>query len=113
MGYADGTTRGDNASEMGTNLAYVDLGVNIDVLKIYTGFHHSCAILDNKITLKIDNLIRCWGRNDAGQLGQGTTANQGDGTTEMGDNLSLTDIGRSSRAINDPSFLVLPFPKLP
>ena len=65
-----------------------------------TGYIHTCSILDN-------SSIKCWGRNDSGQLGIGDTGNRGDGTnssglTEMGDNLPAVDLGagRTARAIS-------------
>ncbi len=40
--------------------------------QVATGGGHTCALLDN-------GFVRCWGRNDKGQLGYGHTANIGDG----------------------------------
>ena len=104
LGYGNVTDKGDNSSEMGANLSYVDLGANIDILKLIVGFNHNCAILDNKSTYKVDSIIRCWGRNEFGQLGQGTALNRGDNSTEMGDNLTITGLGLGNRAIKDPPF---------
>jgi alpha-tubulin suppressor-like RCC1 family protein len=40
--------------------------------RIAVGGNHTCALLDN-------GLVRCWGRNNYGQLGYNTTENVGDG----------------------------------
>ena len=40
--------------------------------------------------------VKAWGRNNKGQLGQGHTNNIGDGSNEMGDNLSAIDLSSSS-----------------
>ncbi|MFP2908340.1 RTX toxin [Pyxidicoccus sp. 3LFB2] len=48
---------------------FVNLGGN--GVKLAAGFEHTCALLDS-------GHVRCWGRNQAGQLGQGHTRNVGD-----------------------------------
>ena len=72
--------RGDGAGEMGDNLPSVDLGSGRSAKFIAAGGDHTCAILD-------DGSVKCWGRNDYGQLGYGDTQNRGDGAGEMGDTL--------------------------
>ena len=42
--------------------------------------------------------VKFWGRNDFGQLGQGNTNHIGDGSGEMGDNLSAIDLGTGRTA---------------
>ena len=37
--------------------------------------------------------IKCWGRNEDGQLGLGDTDNRGDDGNEMGVNLNVVDLG--------------------
>jgi alpha-tubulin suppressor-like RCC1 family protein len=78
----------------------IDLGDGITATAIASGYFHTCAILDN-------SSIKCWGRNDSGQLGIGDTGNRGDGSndiglTEMGDDLPAVDLGagRTARAIS-------------
>lgn len=46
------------------------------------GFYHSCALLS-------DNTLKCWGRNDYGQLGDGTTTNSSTPVTSQGIKPSL------------------------
>ena len=52
-------------------------------------YFHSCALFN------VSNLtaIKCWGRNNYGQLGYGDTQNRGDGANEMGQNLSTINLG--------------------
>ncbi len=67
---------GDEESEMGPDLPYVFLGAERTAKSISAGDRHTCAILD-------DDSVKCWGRNDKGQLGQGHTNNIGDEEGEM------------------------------
>ncbi len=41
---------------------------------------HTCSVLDNAS-------LKCWGKNDSGQLGLGDDSTRGDVSGEMGDNL--------------------------
>ena len=43
----------------------VDLGANRSARRVSGGSNHGCAILD-------DGSVKCWGRNDRGQLGYGS-----------------------------------------
>ncbi len=81
---------GDEPNEMGDNLAFIDLGTNVTVEQISIGFDFVCALCTNK-------KIKCWGQNDAGQLGigdnSGSNSKIGDQPNEMGDNLTFVDLG--------------------
>ncbi len=94
LGLGDTINRGDNSSEMGDNLNFVDLGSGRTATAIAAGNHHTCAILDNAS-------IKCWGFNASGQLGLGNTSNRGDNSSEMGNNLPSVDLGsgRTAKAI--------------
>jgi alpha-tubulin suppressor-like RCC1 family protein len=50
------------------------------------GYYHTCVLLTN-------GQVKCWGRNDDGQLGLGDTIDRGDGPGEMGANLPFVDLG--------------------
>jgi len=81
----DTNSRGDGANEMGANLAEVDLGlgVGVTVTAITAGSIHMCALLSS-------GAVKCWGRNNQGQLGFGDTNDRGDGANEMGANLPIS-----------------------
>jgi alpha-tubulin suppressor-like RCC1 family protein len=56
--------------------APLTIDLNLGTLAIFVrgGEDHNCAVLD-------DGALRCWGRNDQGQLGYGNTLNIGDNET--------------------------------
>jgi alpha-tubulin suppressor-like RCC1 family protein len=78
LGVGDTVTRGDGPGEMGDGLPLIDLGDQSKAVSV--GWTHTCALLE-------DGAVKCWGRNHAGQLGQGDTQNRGDGPGELGDAL--------------------------
>ena len=80
---------GDASGEMGDNLTAIDLGSGRTAVEIAAGKYHTCARLDN-------SSVKCWGRNDQGQLGQDSTNNLGDNASEMGDNLTAITLGLSA-----------------
>ena len=76
---------------MGAVLPSVNLGAGRTATAIAAGGNHTCAILDT-------GAVKCWGDNGTGQLGQGDTADRGDGPGEMGDNLAPIDLGTGRTA---------------
>lgn len=88
LGLGDNVTRGGPLTEddMGTNLPVVDLGTGLAAEEIFLGGMHACALL-------ADGGLKCWGRNDKGQLGLNDTLSRGDGVGEMGDNLPFVELG--------------------
>lgn len=92
LGQGDTAARGDSAGEMGDALLPVNLGVGRSATAVSAGFAHTCALLD-------DGTIKCWGRNDQGQLGLGDTSSRGDGAGEMGNNLASVALGAGKMAV--------------
>jgi alpha-tubulin suppressor-like RCC1 family protein len=67
LGYNSTQNLGDG--EPISSFGYVNLGGN--AVKLSAGFEHTCALMDTQ-------KVRCWGRNQYGQLGYGNTTNIGD-----------------------------------
>ncbi len=87
LGVGSTVNVGDRAGTMGSNLKRVDLGVSFDVAQLASGQNFSCALSER-------GEIKCWGANDAGQLGQGVPAlTKGTKPEELGDALPFTDLG--------------------
>lgn len=74
---------GDQASELVNGIESVKLGSNEKVKSIASGYAHSCAILEN-------HSIKCWGRNNYGQLGHEDTQDKGKEAGQMGSSLPDT-----------------------
>ena len=92
LGLGDTQPRGDGPGEMGSNLPFVDLGTGKTAVQIQGGSEHTCALLD-------DARLKCWGRNDYGQLGLGDTTWRGDGPAEMGNALPALNLGTGKTVI--------------
>ncbi|MDB4977345.1 MAG: uncharacterized protein JWN48_5686 [Myxococcaceae bacterium] len=74
------------------NYPFTQLGTGRTATAIATGESHTCALLD-------DARLKCWGRNDHGQLGLGDTLPRGRGASEMGDALPFLPFKMPVRAI--------------
>ncbi len=94
LGLGDTADRGDGPGEMGDSLPAVGLGAGRTAVAVDVGVSHSCVVLDNAT-------VKCWGRNNAGQLGLADTNNRGDGPGEMGDGLPAVVLGgRTAAAVS-------------
>lgn len=93
LGQGDTQTRGDEPGEMGDYLSVVDLGVYRTARSVSAGHRDTCVVLDN-------GGVKCWGQDELGKLGQGNSGSLGDEPGEMGDYLSIIDLGRDEYAVS-------------
>jgi len=86
LGYGNMNNLGNQVSEMGDYLPYVNLGTGRTVFQHSSG-GSTCALLDS-------GEGKCWGgENSYGQLGKGNTDYLGDDPNEMGDYLATMLLG--------------------
>ena len=83
LGYSHTNDIGDDETPL--SQGFVDVGAN--VIQISAGNLHTCALLEDKS-------VKCWGKNDSGQLGLSHTNNIGDnelpstiGSIALGENV--------------------------
>ena len=92
LGLGTTTNAGDGVGTVMSALPSVDLGAGVSVREIHVGNGFTCALLTNAT-------VKCWGKNDKGQLGLGDIDNRGDGPNEMGAALPIVDLGVNKTAI--------------
>ena len=83
-------TLGDGGSATDTNAPSstpIDLGTGRTAVAVSAGMHHTCAILDN-------GELKCWGRDNYGQLGDG-----GGSTTITAPSSTAIDLGTGRTAV--------------
>ncbi len=85
---------GGSPAEMGDGLLPVPLGPERTARSISASSNHVCVTLDN-------DQVKCWGRNNIGQLGLGDATNRGDQILQMGTFLPQVALGtgRSARFV--------------
>jgi cysteine-rich repeat protein len=92
LGLGDGQHRGMKPGDMGDALPTVDLGAGETAVAISAGYYHTCAILQG-------GAVKCWGKNEDGQLGLGDTVDRGSSPSDMGDGLPAVDLGTGKTAV--------------
>lgn len=92
LGLGDIQRRGATPETRPGYVPAVDLGTDKHAIAVAAGFEHSCALL-------LDGNVKCWGRNDSGQLGLGDTLHRGDEPDEMGDALAVVNLGTDKTAV--------------
>lgn len=80
LGLGDSINRGNKPGQMGQNLSPIDLGLPAKALSTGSSAEHTCAIL-------INNQVKCWGKNQFGQLGYEDSVDRGILPTDMGEAL--------------------------
>jgi len=80
----DGTTTDQNSPTQ-----TLSLGTGRTAVAIYSGYKHTCAIID-------DGSVSCWGRNNDGQLGDGTTTDRSTPTQTLSLGTGRTAVAISS-----------------
>jgi alpha-tubulin suppressor-like RCC1 family protein len=90
LGVGDTTDRGKAANTMGDDLPSVYLGAGKTAKAVSAGGAFTCALLN-------DDSVRCWGYNNYGQLGNGTTD---DLTTLAGSSTSVNFGGKTPKSIH-------------
>jgi alpha-tubulin suppressor-like RCC1 family protein len=81
-GFSVGSAYGDSSEELTPNVAVLGFAPT----GITAGIGHTCAYEG------LHGQLKCWGRNDFGQLGYGDTASRGNASSDMGDNLRFLSI---------------------
>jgi alpha-tubulin suppressor-like RCC1 family protein len=93
LGIPAALARGAGAGDMGDALPEVPLGKGRSAKAVVAGSEHTCALLD-------DDQVKCWGKNDTGQLGLGDRTNRGAAAADMGDNLPAVMLGSGRHALS-------------
>lgn len=95
LGIGSSNTVGTSIGHMGDLLQYVDLGNDssgnpLKAVDIEAAAYATCALI--AADSNGNQRIKCWGRNDSGQLGIESSTNIGQFPTQMGDNLDYVKI---------------------
>lgn len=92
LGRNNTTKAGNTPGSMGDVLAVINLGVGRTALKVSAGLDQTCVILD-------DETLKCFGRNNVGQLGYDSVNNLGDNAGEM-NVLPIVNLGAGNTAVD-------------
>ncbi len=86
LGLGDTVDRGDSPTEMGASLPDVPVDPVRTPRSLSAGYYHTCVVFT-------DDALKCWGRNDTGQLGLGDKQHRGDNPNELGNLLPPVNLG--------------------
>lgn len=83
--------------DVGTNKVVNDPGYDSSLRSFATGEQHVCVVVRDACATQAGCAmtakdVKCWGKNDKGQLGLGDTQNRGDQPNEMGDTLPFVQL---------------------
>ncbi len=86
---ADDDSDDDSGSTSGELPSAVD-GGELKLVRITAGRYHTCVLWN-------DGILKCWGKNDSGQLGLGDVASRGLTADTMGKKLTVVSLGNGAR----------------
>lgn len=92
-GYGDQQSRGVKPTDMGDNLAWVNLVEGLPAKSIEAEGSSVCAGL-------LNGTMKCWGANFYGQLGYDDITDKGDEPNETGDGLDFVYLGRNASVVS-------------
>lgn len=94
LGNGSLVSTGGAAGDLGDAAIPAKLGTGATIAQVsaHPNGQHLCALLNT-------GAVKCWGRNDYGQLGYGDTIPRGDKLSLMDDNLAAVDLGTGRSAI--------------
>lgn len=84
---------GASSGHVGDTLPTVLLGSGVVVTSIAGGWSHTCALTST-------GQVKCYGRNQVGQLGYGDTTDRGSDSSFMGNSLAFVSLGSSVTAVS-------------
>eukprot|EP00752_Nemacystus_decipiens_P012783 g11321.t1 len=92
LGQGDTITRGVSPTQMGDQLLPIEFPAGWTVHSLSAGYYHTCALVSQ--VGSVDSVV-CWGANFAGQIGLGDseTEHTGDEPGEMGEDLTVANLG--------------------
>ena len=97
LGQGNTNSLGNAANTMGDNFDVISLGSGRTITEMQTGCggarKHVCVIMDN-------GQAKCWGGNEAGQLGQGNTDDIGDSSNEVSGLSAVSVAGATTTTVS-------------
>lgn len=91
LGVGDGRDRDPFTGADASDMNAVEFGQSTQATAVAAGGNHTCAIVTG-------GAVRCWGKNDVGQLGLGNMDNRGEQPDDMNPSVSTVDLGNGRRA---------------
>ena len=95
LGYESTNSMGISPATIGDYLPRVNLGSGLGARCVMSGYSHSCVVT-------MDNRLKCWGDQNGGKLGTGSSSSHGHAENTMGNALPFVDIGGTPCCPGDP-----------
>ena len=93
LGQGNTTTYGSTSGQTPSGLTPINLGTNLTAKSLTMGLSAFCAVIHDSTAVS-ENMVKCWGRNNYGQLGANlvTTATIGSAGGQMGNSLAFVSL---------------------